>query len=113
MKLHASLLATACALALSACGGEPAQTPDTTAATPPAPIPAEDDKVDSATVPEAPWGQVPADGTTTNAGDPGESAGNGAATPGAETTPATGTTADGEPATEAAADGGEPAAGAT
>lgn len=108
MKLHASLLAAACALALSACGSESTQTQDTSATTPPATTTAadEDAKVDSASVPEAPWGQVPADGSVANAGDPGESAGNGASTPGAETTPAaTGTTADGQAATDAAAGG--------
>lgn len=109
MKLHASLLAAACALALAACGSESSQTQDNAATPPPAPVTATDDdaKVDSASVPEAPWGQVPADASGADAGDPGESAGNGAATPGAETTPApTGTTASGEPASDAGAGAG-------
>lgn len=110
MKLHASLLAAACALALSACGGESPQSPDTTAATPPPATTGavEDDaKVDSASVPEAPWGQVPADGTMDGAGDPGDSAGNGGegadANPGAVDTPAEGDSATGIDAGEAAA----------
>lgn len=88
MKLHASLLAAACALALAACGGESSQTTDTAAApadtaAPAAPAP-EDDKVDSATVPEAPWGQIPADGSAPESGDTGNTAGDGGPTEGAE-----------------------------
>ena len=83
MKLHATLIATACALALSACGGsEPDRSADTAAPAPAAPA-TDADKVDSASVPEAPMGQVPADGTAPLAGDTGETAGNGAASPGA------------------------------
>ncbi|MEN1928365.1 azurin [Luteimonas sp. MJ250] len=113
MKLHASLLAAACALALSACGGESPQSRDTAASTPtttPAPAASadEDAKVDPASVPEAPWGQVPADGSMAGAGDPGDSAGNGGDGQGAETgnvsTPA-------DSATDATADAGAAAAG--
>lgn len=97
MKLHATLIATACALALSACGGsEPDRSADTAAPAPAAPA-TDADKVDSASVPEAPMGQVPADGTAPPAGDTGETAGNGAASPGAETTPP-GTSAPGDAA---------------
>jgi len=95
------LLAAACALLLSACGGgdehAPAATPSTPAAatpttpaatTPPAPPqPVVDDKVDSASVPEAPWGQVPADPATPARGESGESAGNAAPTPDADLPP--------------------------
>src|SRR5690606_41920758 len=59
-------------------------------------------------VPEAPWGQVPADGSMAGAGDPGDSAGNGGDGQGAETgnvsTPA-------DSATDATADAGAAAAG--
>ncbi|MGY1457863.1 MULTISPECIES: azurin [unclassified Luteimonas] len=75
MKLHASLLAAACALALSACGGEPSQTQDTAAAPAPATTPAEDA---ATAVPapgtDAPMDQVPADGSMAGPGDPGEPA---------------------------------------
>src|SRR5690606_1635481 len=68
----------------------------------------EDAKVDPASVPEAPWGQVPADGSMAGAGDPGDSAGNGGDGQGAETgnvsTPA-------DSATDATADAGAAAAG--
>ncbi|GGK03934.1 azurin [Luteimonas terricola] len=70
MKLHASLLAAACALALSACGGEPSQTQDTATTPAPATTAADDAaKVEPASVPEAPMGQVPADGSMADAGD--------------------------------------------
>ena len=88
MKLHASLLAAACALALAACGGESSQTTDT-AATPadaaaPAAAAPENDKVEPASVPEAPMGQVPADGSAPDSGDSGDTAGDGGGTEGAE-----------------------------
>jgi azurin len=121
MKLHATVLAAACAFALSACGGESRDTAET--ATPPRPATTtaqETPKVDSASVPEAPWGQVPADGTTPAAGDTGDTAGNAGDTPGADTTPgtpaapgasttgtaATGTAATGSTATGSTATGG-------
>ena len=88
MKLHASLLAAACALALAACGGESSQTTDTAAAPAGAAAPAaaapEDDKVEPASVPEAPMGQVPADGSAPDSGDTGDTAGDGGGTEGAE-----------------------------
>ena len=112
MKLHASLLAAACALALSACGGESTQSQDT-ASIPPPPATTgavEDDaKVDPASVPEAPWGQVPADGTMDGAGDPGDSAGNGGEGPDANPGDA-GAPMDGD--TGAAANAGEATASA-
>ncbi|MEN1940727.1 azurin [Luteimonas sp. MJ246] len=113
MKLHASLLAAACALVLSACGGESPPSRDTAAdAPPPAPVAAtgDDAKVDPASVPEAPWGQVPADGTMDGAGDPGDSAGNGGDGDGAEAGNAT-TPADDAPGTSA--DAGDATAAGT
>ena len=72
MKLHASLLAAACALALSACGGESPQSPDP-AATPPAPVAEDADTVEPAPAPDAPWDQAPGDEAVDDldeAGDP-------------------------------------------
>lgn len=91
MTLQSALLAAACALLLSACGGEEphptaASTPPP-AASPAPPAPAIDDKVDPASVPEAPWGQIPADPSTPARGDSGESAGNAAPTAGADLPP--------------------------
>ncbi|MBJ6984434.1 azurin [Luteimonas sp. MC1750] len=62
MKFHASLIAAACALALSACGGESQQPVDTAA---PAPAPAT--PADTAPVDTAPVDGAPVDGTTTPA----------------------------------------------
>ncbi|MGY0651288.1 azurin [Luteimonas sp. A537] len=101
MKLHASLLAAACALALSACGGESPQSQDTAASAPtqaPAASADEDAKVD------------PASGSLAGTGDSGDSAGNGGDGQGAETgdvaTPA-------DSATDATADAGAMAAGSS
>lgn len=90
MKFPAALLAAACALFLSACDDGTRTASPSAAAPPPAPAPvpppAVDEKVESAQVPEAPWGQVPAAPSPTT-GDSGESAGNAADTAGAEVPP--------------------------
>lgn len=75
MKLHASLIATACALALSACGGESQPPADNTADMAPAPTtPAATAPVDDAATPPAtPAAQVPGatDATTPATGETG------------------------------------------
>lgn len=106
MKLHASLLAAACALALSACGGN-APPADTTTGSAPGPAtdapasPGDAEKVEPASIPEAPMGQTPADGTAPASGDTGDTAGDGAGTEGAEVAPPA--------AADASADTGEAA----
>jgi len=105
MKLHASLLAAACALALAACGGESSQTQDTAATPPATTTTAADDAaaVDSAAGPGSTWDQPPADGSIAGTGDPGTATGDGTAYTGAA---ADGTAAAGQPATDASADAG-------
>ncbi len=79
MKLQASLIAAACALALSACGGESPQPADPAVATPPpAPTtpaettpPADTAPVDDAATPGAPADAAPVDGASTAAGETG------------------------------------------
>lgn len=94
MKLHASLIAAACALALSACGGE-SQQPVETAAPAPAPAtPADTAPVDTAPVDAT----APVGGTTT----PGT-----APAPMDPTAPPAGATAGTGTATAATAAGGE------
>ena len=67
MKLHASLIAAACALALSACGGESPQTADTAT-----PAPAPTTPADTAPATTTPAGTAPVDGSTPATGtDPG------------------------------------------
>jgi azurin len=98
MNLHATVLAAACALALSACGGESRDAAET-ATPPPASTTAEETpKVDSAS-----GGQLPPDGTTPAVGDTGDA-------PGAYTAPdGTGTTATGSAATGATVEAGKQA----
>lgn len=79
MKLQASLIAAACALALSACGGESPQPADPAVATPPpAPTtpadtttPAGTAPADDAATPDAPVDAAPVDGTSTATGETG------------------------------------------
>ena len=79
MKLQASLIAAACALALSACGGESPQSADPAVATPPpAPTtpadtttPAGTAPADDAATPDVPVDAAPVDGASTAAGETG------------------------------------------
>ena len=79
MKLQASLIAAACALALSACGGESPQPADPAVATPPpAPTtpadtttPAGTAPADDAATPDVPVDAAPLDGTSTPTGETG------------------------------------------
>lgn len=114
MKLRASLLAAACALALAACGGDPTPPAADTAA-PPAASSADagaastdPEKVEPASVPEAPMGQVPADGSAPESGDTGDTAGDGGGTDGADVHPDA--AAPDAEASAASDDGGEAAA---
>ncbi|GHD66173.1 hypothetical protein GCM10007164_04440 [Luteimonas padinae] len=79
MKLQASLIAAACALALSACGGESPQPADPAFATPPpAPTtpadtttPAGTAPADDTATPDVPVDAAPLDGTSTATGETG------------------------------------------
>ena len=79
MKLQASLIAAACALALSACGGESPQPADPAVATPPpAPTtpadtttPAGTAPADDAATPDVPVDAAPLDGSSTATGETG------------------------------------------
>lgn len=87
MKLQATLIAAACALALSACSGESPQTSDP-AATPPAPTtPADTAPVDNAAAPGAPVDAAPVDGAPAATG---ETAETGSVAAAADTAPAAG-----------------------
>ena len=84
MKLQATLIAAACALALSACSGESPQTSDP-AATPPTPTtPADTAPVDDAAAPGAPVDAAPVDGAPAATGE------TGSVDPAADTAPAAG-----------------------
>ncbi len=97
MKLHASLLAAACALALSACGGESRDAADTAATPTPTTTSAADGSTGAATSPatDTTAGQMPGDASTTAAGDMGGTAGTtGATTDAGTAAPSDAATAD-------------------
>lgn len=97
MKLPATLLAAACALALSACGDDSRDSATTATPPPAATAPTGDTAgADPASGPEAPGTQVPADATTPPAGDT-AAAGTAAGE--------TGTTGTGPAATDASSSG--------